>query len=474
MLLPRAVLGVITVLSACGEGPSEVGLLDAGAAGPRDGGLDVGRSSELCREADRFVPVFAATTNRWDDQDELAPGPAEPLVFVGSSSIRRWEGLSRSFSDHRPLQRGFGGAQAGEVARKAQALVLRHDPRGVVVFAGTNDVAAGVPAAIVVDRIRCLRARVAEAFGVLRPVFFIGITPTPARWNQWAVASEVNARVQTLAASDPGLVYIDIPTAFLAGGVGPPDDRLFVEDRLHLSAEGYARWTQRIRDVVDAVLSPVAEAMSGGDGLEPGDRVLMDFGPDDGRNGALTTSPDGFGRHWNNWPGRPSGRPVVPGEHLENLVTTAGRTTAVGVAITGGFDVNGYQHGGLRTPDPERLGALAVPTASGDFVYSQARDRTGGFYLRGLDPNRIYTLRFFASRAADERRSTRFDVHGAQSVSVLLQTSGPGASANGGHGNDDDVAVVRAAPDAWGHLFVDLNLEGSSYAYLNAFELAAD
>jgi hypothetical protein len=78
-----------------------------------------------------FRPNYSATIATWTAQDDLSPWPADPVVFVGSSSIRRWEGLAQAYSDHTPLQRGFGGAQLAEVALSFQDLVARHDPRAV-------------------------------------------------------------------------------------------------------------------------------------------------------------------------------------------------------------------------------------------------------------------------------------------------------------------------------------------------------
>lgn len=91
---------------------------------------DAPDTATLCAEADAFEPQYADVVATWTAQDDLSPGPADPLAFVGSSTIRRWEGLAAAYTDHRPVQRGFGGAQLGEIARAAEDLVVRHGPRG--------------------------------------------------------------------------------------------------------------------------------------------------------------------------------------------------------------------------------------------------------------------------------------------------------------------------------------------------------
>lgn len=281
---------------------------------PTGGGYPGPPSAEVCGESDAFVSQYADTIATWVAQDELAPAPAEPLVLVGSSTARRWEGWARAYADHRPVQRGFGGAQLGEVAKSAADLVLRHGPRGVVVYAGTNDIAVGVDPTVVFDRFRCLRARVAEG-APSATLFFISILPTPARWSQWEDASAVNAAVAALDAADPGLVYVDAATPFLATG-SPPDDSLFVADGLHLSEAGYALLDEALRPAVDAVLSPFPEASGPAHPLAPGDRVLVDLGPTDGVDGEPSGDADWLGQAWNDWYPLAGDATVLPGEHL--------------------------------------------------------------------------------------------------------------------------------------------------------------
>ncbi|MEL6178752.1 MAG: hypothetical protein AAFS10_07355 [Myxococcota bacterium] len=153
---------------------------------------------DFCHEVEEFGAVFGDAIQTWVRQDDRSPPAPGGLVIVGSSTVRRWEGFAQAYSDHAPIQRGFGGAQLGEVALFAETLVVRHNPRAVVVFAGTNDVAAGVSAPIVVERFRCLRQRIGRGLGWERPVLFVGITPTPARWESWSVAMEVNRGIKAL------------------------------------------------------------------------------------------------------------------------------------------------------------------------------------------------------------------------------------------------------------------------------------
>jgi lysophospholipase L1-like esterase len=194
--------------------------------------------------------AYADRVATWVEQDALSPVGAGGVVVAGSSSIRRWDGVHRELSPWgHVVQRGFGGARLYDVAAWAPELVLAHDPRGVVVFAGTNDIAGGASAADVVTAYRCLAQQVYSLEPSV-PLYFIGITPTPSRWANWDRSSAVNEAVAGFAAEHPDLRYIDTPAAFLGTGE-PPDAGLFVEDHLHLNVAGYALWTTVILDALE-------------------------------------------------------------------------------------------------------------------------------------------------------------------------------------------------------------------------------
>jgi lysophospholipase L1-like esterase len=438
------------------------------------GGRPPFADQDFCAEVEAFTPVFLDTIHTWSLQDDAAPWPAAPLVLVGSSTARRWEGFARAYTDYNPLQRGFGGAQLGEVALHAQALIVRHQPQGVIVFAGTNDLALGVPAQVVITRFRCLRQRIGLGLGWDRPVLWVGITPTPARWRGWADAAAVNEGVRALEAIDPALRYVDVPSAFLATG-SPPAARLFVADGLHLSDEGYALWDSALRPAVADTLAPTPTPTAAAGALTAGERVLIDLGPDSAGDGERSPSPDYLGQHWNNWHSLSGSAQAMPGERLARLVTTTGRVTEIDLILTGGFSANGWANGGYRWPSQTQLNDLAVGSATGDFFFISADpDATGGLFLRGLDPTRRYTLRLFASRDDAERRVSRYTLSGAATVSATLQTSGPGAGSDGAPRNDDDLVVFTdQQPDPWGHLFLDVRVEEGSFAYLSLIELTA-
>lgn len=414
-----------------------------------------------------WAPAVAAT---WRAQDALSPLPSGGLAVVGSSSVRRWERAFEDLAPWGPVQRGFGGAWMADLAALEAELVAPYTPQAVLVFAGTNDVAGGSSADEVLTRYRCLVERTVADVGNV-PILYIGITPTPARWDQWAVAAEVNAGVQALGQTWPTLRYIDVPAAFLRTGE-PPDAALFVDDGLHLSAAGYALWTAVVLPALAEL--PTRPAPANPQHPAAGARVLVDLGPSNAEDGAPVSSPDAWGQTWNSWHPVDGGAQLLPGEHLA-LVDSAGQATGMRLVLSGGFLCNGLQNGGLRAPDPARLGQLAVAEATQDYVYVDGPDNPGALALTGLDPARRYTLRLFASRDwGDEVRTTRYTARGGHgTATTTLQTSGRGLGA--GEQPDGNVGTVAELadlqPDAWGQLALDVAIEQGTFAYLALLEL---
>ena len=179
--------------------------------------------------------------------DRTNPPPHGGIVFVGSSSIRLWRTLAQDFPDRRVINRGFGGSQLADAVKYADRLICPCRPRQVVIYAGGNDINAGkVPALVFGDfvalvtqlRSGCPQARLA----------YISIAPSPARWAQVEKVRQANALIaQYCHRHDIDFINV-FPLMLEPGGQPKPD--IYVADRLHLNAVGYAIWAQAVRPVL--------------------------------------------------------------------------------------------------------------------------------------------------------------------------------------------------------------------------------
>ena len=90
-------------------------------------------------ETKRPDPVrFAKEIAKFDSDDAANPPAKGGIVFTGSSSVRMWK-LSEAFPDLPVLNRGFGGSVSNDLVTYAEKVVLRYEPKILVVYTGGND-----------------------------------------------------------------------------------------------------------------------------------------------------------------------------------------------------------------------------------------------------------------------------------------------------------------------------------------------
>ncbi len=76
-------------------------------------------------------------------------------------------------------------------------------------------------------------------------IYFIAISPAPARWNLWQDAKEVNHRIKEYAKQHHQVVFIETDFYFLNENKKPVIS-LFAKDGIHLNNDGYAIWKKLV------------------------------------------------------------------------------------------------------------------------------------------------------------------------------------------------------------------------------------
>jgi len=180
----------------------------------------------------------------FEKQDERKPPPKHAIFFAGSSSIRLWD-VAKSFPDLDVVNRGFGGSQIADSTHFAPRILLPHEPRAIVLYAGDNDLAAGKTPEQVADDFRAF-VRVVHDKLPRTHILFLSIKPSIKRWSLWDKIQKANALVEAACKGDERLTYVDITKA-MRGDDGKPRAELFVADGLHLNAKGYELWASILR-----------------------------------------------------------------------------------------------------------------------------------------------------------------------------------------------------------------------------------
>lgn len=183
---------------------------------------------------------WEANIRKFEEMDRRSPPKPGGILFVGSSSIVRWD-LKKFFPDLPVLNRGFGGSQLADVVYFADRIVLPYKPKIIVLYAGDNDLAAGkTPEQVAAD----YAAFVQKVHAALPDgrIIYITIKPSLARWRLIDKIRQANRLIWERSAQDDRLVVVDIQEAML-GPDGLPRKELFHKDGLHLSEAGYKIWS---------------------------------------------------------------------------------------------------------------------------------------------------------------------------------------------------------------------------------------
>lgn len=177
-------------------------------------------------------------------QDEEKAPPANPIVFTGSSSIRRWTTLAEDFPGLPVMNRGFGGSEIFDSFNYAHLTVIKYKPRRIVFYAGGNDIAGGKTPPRVFADFKAFVAKVHAALPDCR-ISYISNAPNPKRWVLIDQLRETSRLIEEFTKTDKRLEYINVHDAML-GSDGKPLPDIFVSDQLHMNPKGYAIWTKII------------------------------------------------------------------------------------------------------------------------------------------------------------------------------------------------------------------------------------
>lgn len=189
---------------------------------------------------------FADEIKKFRHADSMQMPPQHAILFVGSSSFTKWTDVQQYFPAHKIINRGFGGSRLLDVMMYADDVIFPYQPKQIVIYCGENDIAYNdtVSAQTVTNRFVTLFEIVRSIWDTV-PVAFVSIKPSPSRDKFRPVVVEANKLIKNFLASKSNTSFIDVYSKMLAADGNPMPD-IFIEDRLHMNAKGYAIWQKAI------------------------------------------------------------------------------------------------------------------------------------------------------------------------------------------------------------------------------------
>jgi lysophospholipase L1-like esterase len=226
-------------------------ILDRGALYIASGSGARGGAPELDSLERLSVPI-PHDFKRWESAvaafakaDAATPPPKNPVLFVGASSIVRWQSLATDFPGVELLNRGFGGNEIVDSTHYADQIIFPYAPKIIFLRAGGNDIHMGHSPAKVFGDFKDFVAKVRTKLPEV-PIAYIALSPSPARWHEREAGDALNAMIADYVKSEKNLLFVDASKISL-GPDGQALPELFVGDQLHFSAAGYQLMAEAVR-----------------------------------------------------------------------------------------------------------------------------------------------------------------------------------------------------------------------------------
>ena len=194
-------------------------------------------------------PPFWNEIAEFKHKDSLQHPPAGAILFVGSSSFRKWTSVQADFPGYTIINRGFGGSTFDDLIRYAKDIIYPYHPRQVVIYCGDNDLAEGMKGKKVYKRFVKLFDMIRKHLGNV-DIVFVSIKPSPSREKLMTEMEEANDLIHNFIAERSHAAFVDVYHLML-NAQGHPMDDLFISDKLHMNDKGYKIWHQAILPYLD-------------------------------------------------------------------------------------------------------------------------------------------------------------------------------------------------------------------------------
>jgi lysophospholipase L1-like esterase len=199
-------------------------------------------------EPDYSLNRFEKDIQAYEAQDaQRMPAPGG-IVFTGSSSFRLWKNAEEDLAPLPIINRGFGGSTLPEVIHYMDRNVMKYKPETIVVYCENDQFGSKAKTPeqtrdAYVEFTRRVRAELPEV-----QMYFVSLKPSPSRWARREEVQKTNRLIREFVKSDRHHEYIDVWPVMLKDG--RPDGSIFLKDSLHMNTEGYRRWTEVIKPVL--------------------------------------------------------------------------------------------------------------------------------------------------------------------------------------------------------------------------------
>ncbi len=167
------------------------------------------------------------------------------ILFVGSSSLRKWTDLEKLYKNYGAINRGFGGSTLANAIYYADDVIFPYQPKQIIIYSGENDIAEGASPEITFDRFKILFELIRKKIPYVT-VSFISIKPSVSREKMMPQMLKANELIRVYLSAKAKTNFIDVYHLMLQSN-GKPMNDIFLADNLHMNQKGYNIWIKAIK-----------------------------------------------------------------------------------------------------------------------------------------------------------------------------------------------------------------------------------
>jgi len=205
----------------------------------------IGMMSMFFLQTELMPLRFETEIHHFEKSDKINPPDKNAILFVGSSSIKRWKTLKSDMAPLNVINRGFGGSQMIDVLYYLDRMVIPYHPQKIVVYEGDNDIAHGKTPEQFLEHCQQFVEKVHIALPHTM-LYFLSIKPSIKRYHLWEQMQRANILLANYTKKHDFLEFIDVSQA-MHDEKGQLRQAFFESDGLHLNAAGYKIWTTIIK-----------------------------------------------------------------------------------------------------------------------------------------------------------------------------------------------------------------------------------